>query len=84
MLELLGIVGDVTTLGGTEIVAHTVVVREERGGSSDFGTHVADGGHARAGQGLDTRTSVLDNRTSTTLDGEDTSNLEDDICDRIV
>lgn len=84
VLELLSVVGDVTTLRGAEIITHTAVVREERSGGSDFSTHVADGSHARARQGLDARASVLDNGTSTTLDGKDTGHLEDDICDKIV
>lgn len=83
VLELLGVVGDVTTLRGAEIITHTAVVREERSGSSNFSTHVADGGHARARQGLDARTSVLDNGTSTSLDSKDTGNLENDICDKL-
>jgi hypothetical protein len=42
-------------------------------------SHVANGRHARAGQALGSGTVVLDNGTSSTLDGEDTSDLEDDV-----
>ena len=79
MLEALSIVSDVRALGGVEVVGHAVVEGEEGSGSTDFSTHVADRGHTRAGEGLDTGTGVLDDSTSTTLDGEDASDLEDDI-----
>ena len=79
MRETLSVLGDVRTVGRVEVVGHTVVEGEERGGGTDFSTHVADGRHARARQGLDTRTSVLNNSAGTTLDGEDASNLENDI-----
>ena len=77
--ETLSVLGDVRTVGRVEVVGHAVVEREERGGGTDFSTHVADGRHARARQGLDTRTGVLNNSAGTTLDGEDASDLEDDI-----
>lgn len=41
--------------------------------------HVADGTHTRAGDRLSAWTEVLDDSTSTTLDSEDASDLEDDI-----
>lgn len=41
--------------------------------------HVADSCHARAANAVDTRTMVLNDGTSSTLDGKKTSNLKDDI-----
>lgn len=79
MLEALGVLGDLTTLGGLEVVSHTVVEGEHRRSCADFSTHVADSSHTRAGEGVDTRTSVLDDSTSSTLDSKNTSDLEDDI-----
>lgn len=42
-LELLGVragkVTNILTLGGPEVVVHTVVESEERSGSTDFGSH---------------------------------------------
>ena len=79
MLESLRVVGDVGALRRVEVIDHAVVEREERGRSADFSTHVADRGHTGAGERLDTRSSVLDDSASSTLDGEDASNLENDI-----
>jgi hypothetical protein len=45
--------------------------------------HVTDGCHTSAGERFGTRAVVLNNGTSSTLDGKDTSDLEDDICLRI-
>lgn len=84
LTELGGVLaGEVTNalaLGGLEVVVHAVIEGEERSGSTDFSTHVADGAHTRAGEGLSTRAVVFDDGTSSTLDGEDTGNLENDIC----
>jgi hypothetical protein len=79
---LAGEVTDVLTLGGLQVVVHAVVKGENGGGSTDLSTHVANGSHTSARQGLDTRAVVLNNGTSSTLDGEDTSNLEDDVLGR--
>lgn len=83
LAELLAIapgeVGNVLTLGSLEVVVHAVVVGEERGGGTNFGTHVTDGTHTSARQIFDTRTMVLNDGTSTTLDGKETSDLEDNI-----
>ena len=56
-----------------------MVEGEERGSSTNFSTHVTNRSHARARERLDTRTAVLNNRTSSTLDGKDTGDLEDDV-----
>lgn len=44
-----------------------------------FAHHVTDCGHSSSRDGLYTRAEVLDNGTGTTLDGKDTSNLEDNV-----
>ena len=79
MLEALSILGDFRSLGSIEVIGHTVVEGEQAGGSTNFSTHVANGGHSRARQGFNTGSIVFDDGTSSTLDGEDTSDLEDDI-----
>lgn len=79
VLEALGILGDLTALGGVQIVGHAAVEGEHRRSSTDFSTHVADRSHASARERLDTRTGVLNDSTSSTLDRENTSNLEDNI-----
>ena len=79
MLESLRVVGDVGALGSVEVVDHAVVEGEEGGRRTNLSTHVADRGHTRARERLDTRTSVLDDGTSAALDGEDTSDLQDDV-----
>lgn len=43
-------------------------------------SHVANGSHASARQAVNTGTMVFNDSTGSTLDGEDTSDLEDDIC----
>lgn len=47
--------------------------------STNFGTHVANSCHTRAGERLNTRTSVFDDGTGTALHCENTSNLENNI-----
>jgi len=79
VLEGISPVGNVGTGGGLEVVGHARVVGEDRGGGTNLSTHVADGGHTSAGQGVNTGSEVLDDGTGTTLDSEDTSNLQDDI-----
>lgn len=79
MSEFLRILGDFGPLGGIEVIDHAVVEWEERGGSTNFGTHVTNGSHTSAREGFDTGTIVFDNSTRSTLDGEDTSDLENDV-----
>ena len=74
-----GEVGDLLTLGDLEVVVHAVVVGEERSSGTNLSTHVANGTHTSARKGLDTRTVVFDDGTSTTLDSKETSDLEDNI-----
>lgn len=84
LLEVLGVgagvVTDVSTLGGRKVVVHTVVEGEDGGGGTNFSTHVANSTHTSGGQRVDTRTVVFNDGTSSTLDGEDTSNLQDNVC----
>lgn len=81
--ELLGVnageFSNVLALCGRQVVVHAVVKGEDRSGSTDFGAHVTDSTHTSRREGVDTRAMVLDNSTSTTLYGENTSNLQDDI-----
>ena len=78
--KTLGVVGDLRPVRRVEVVSHTVVEGEHRGGSTNLGTHVTDGSHTRARKRFDTGTLVFDDSTGTTLDSEDTSDLENDIC----
>jgi hypothetical protein len=83
MLEAVRVGGDIATLGGLQVVGHARVVREEGSGGTNLGTHVANGSHTSARERLDTRAEVFDNGAGSTLDGEDPSNLEDDICPKL-
>ena len=80
VLELRGVFGNVRALGGVEVIPHAGVVREQGGRGPDLGSHVADGRHAGAAEGLDSRAGVLDDRACATLDGEDACDLENDVC----
>lgn len=70
---------DGRSAGGVEVRSHSVVVGEHGGSGADFSTHVADGGHTSARHRLNTGSEVLDDGASTTLDGEDVSDLEDNV-----
>lgn len=80
VVELLSVLGDVGSAGSLEVRSHSLVVREERGGGTNLGTHVTDSSHTGTRQRLDTWTVVLNDGTCSTLDGEDTGDLEDDVC----
>lgn len=79
VLESFGVGSDVGTVGSVKVFTHSLVVGEEGGSGTDFGTHVADGGHSSAGERSDTLTEVFNDSTSSSLDSKDTSNLEDNI-----
>jgi hypothetical protein len=81
VLELVGVLGDVRSVGSVEVGAHSVVVREDRGGSSDLGTHVTDGGHTGTRERLDTGSVVFDDGTGASLDGQGSGDVEDDVCE---
>lgn len=72
-------VGNLLSAGGVKVVGHSLVEGEGGGGSTNLGTHVTDGTHTSARQVVDTITKVLDDSTGSSLDGEDTSDLEDNI-----
>ena len=80
MCKTLGVVGDLRPVRRVEVVSHTVVEGEHRGGSTNLGTHVTDGSHTRARKRLHARAIILNNGTSSALDRENTDDLEDDIC----
>lgn len=75
-----GEVGDVLTLCSAQVVVHAVVVGEERSSGTNLSTHVTNRTHPSARKRVDTRTMVLDDSTSTTLDGKKTSDLKDNVC----
>ena len=77
-----GQIGDVLTTSGSQVVSHTLVEREDRGGGTDLSTHVADGAHASARDGVDAWAEVLDDGASATLDSENAGDLEDDVLGR--
>ena len=77
--EALRVLGNFATAGSVQVIDHAVVEGEEGRSSTNLSAHVADRGHTRAGEGLETSTSVLNDSTSTALDREDTRNLEDDV-----
>lgn len=83
LTELLGVdAGEVTNvlaLGGLQVVVHALVEGEDRGGGTNLSTHVTDGTHTSAREGINTRSVVLDDGTSTSLDSKETSDLQDDI-----
>ena len=79
MGEPLSIFGDLRALGSIEVIDHARVEWEERGGSTNFGTHVANGSHASTGERFDTRTSVLDDGAGATLHSQNASDLQDDV-----
>lgn len=82
LLHLAGIGSNVATVGGFKIAFHAVVEWEDRGGGANLCTHVADGAHASAGDGIHSRTVVLYNGPSATLDGQDVGHFQDDILGR--
>lgn len=79
VLEGFSVLGDVASLSSLEVAAHSLVVREDGGRGTDFGTHVTDGGHTGTRQRLNTGTVVFDDGTSSTLDGQGSGNAKDDI-----
>lgn len=76
---LLGEVTNALTLGGVQVLVHAVVEGEDGSGGTNLSTHVANGTHTSARKRVDTRAVVLNDGTSTTLDSEETSDLENDI-----
>lgn len=79
MLELVGVRSNLRSLGSVQVSLHLLVVWEQRGGSTDLGTHVTDSSHTGTRQGIDTGSVVFDDSASSALDSQDTSDLKDDI-----
>ena len=79
LLVEVGKLGNRSTAGLVQVSIHGGVEGEDRGGSTNLGTHVTDSTHTSGRKGINTLTKVLNNGTSTTLDSEDTSELEDNI-----
>lgn len=77
--EGLGVSSDLRSVGSLEVFSHALIEGEERGRRADLGTHVTDGSHASAAEGFDTRTAVFDDSAGSALDGEDASNLENNV-----
>jgi hypothetical protein len=66
--------------GSTNLSAHVAtrwLVRAPR--FKEFDIDLPHSGHSSSADGVNTRAKVLDNGTSTALDSEDTSNLEDNV-----
>jgi hypothetical protein len=82
LLEFVGKVSDTFAACGLQVSPHAVVVGEHGGGGSDFSTHVADGSHTSARDGVDAGAEILDNGAGAALDGEDAGQLEDDVLGR--
>ena len=74
-----GEVSDVLALGDGKVVVHAVVEGEQRGGGTNLGTHVTDGGHTGTRDTVNARAVVFDNSASSTLDGQNSSNLKNDV-----
>jgi len=82
VLVLVSLGGDISSARGLQEIGHPCVVREDGGGRTDFGTHVADGTHTGARDGVDTRTVVLDDGTCTSFHGKDAGDLKDNVLRR--
>ncbi|KAH3659493.1 hypothetical protein OGATHE_005538 [Ogataea polymorpha] len=82
LLVKLGELSNLRSSGGIQIVNHRLVEWENGGGGTDLGTHVTDGCHTGTREGINTVTEVLDNRTSSTFDGSNTSQFQNDILRR--
>eukprot|EP00053_Salpingoeca_punica_P020385 m.211399 g.211399 ORF g.211399 m.211399 type:complete len:843 (+) comp18318_c0_seq1:197-2725(+) len=82
LLVLGGQVGNAGAVGLLQVGTHALGEGEDGGGGANLRTHVADGGHARAGEAADARAKVLDDGAGAALDGEDAGELEDDVLGR--
>lgn len=66
---------NVLALGGLQVLVHALVVWERGACRANFGAHVANGGHTRAGDGVDTLAKVLNDGTRATLDRQNVRQL---------
>lgn len=78
--ERLSVFGNILTLRSIEITSHSAVEGEHRGRCANLSTHVTDSCHSSAREAFYTGTLVLDDGSSSTLDGKNTGDLQDDIC----
>jgi hypothetical protein len=67
--ERLSILSNGLALSSVKVVNHALVEGEQRSGSTNFSTHVTNGGHTRARKRFNTRTLVFDDSTCASLDG---------------
>ncbi len=79
ILVSVSLVGNAAARSGLEVVTHRRSEGEKGGGGTNLSTHVANGSHTSARDGLEARSKVLNNGTSAALDCEDTGELADDI-----
>ena len=77
--DLLGHVGNSLAAGGVQIADHRVVEREDRGCGADFGTHVADGALAGAGELCAAVAEEFDDGVGAALGGENAGELQDHV-----
>mmetsp|Transcript_9262 Transcript_9262/g.34262 ORF Transcript_9262/g.34262 Transcript_9262/m.34262 type:complete len:209 (+) Transcript_9262:1368-1994(+) len=63
----------------SQVSSHALIEWEDGGGSPDLCSHVANGCHTGARDGLHTRSIVLNNCSCTSLYSENVSNLQDDV-----
>jgi hypothetical protein len=77
--ESCSILADFRALSRVEVVDHAVVEGEHRRRRADFGAHVTDSSHTRAGERFDAGTFVFNDGTCTALDREDTRDLQDNV-----
>ena len=71
--------GDLFAARSTQVLAHAAIEWKDRGGGADLGAHVANGAHARARDGVDARTKVLDNGASAAFDRQNAGHFKDNI-----
>ena len=80
--DLVGSVGDGLAPGRLQVLSEVVVVSEHAAGGTDLGAHVANGGLAGGTDAVSARAVVLHDGAGAALDGEHTSDLEDDVLRR--
>mmetsp|Transcript_4058 Transcript_4058/g.11358 ORF Transcript_4058/g.11358 Transcript_4058/m.11358 type:complete len:269 (-) Transcript_4058:765-1571(-) len=72
-------VTNVTTAGGIQISLHAVVEGKEGRCGANLCAHIANGRHSRARNAVKPGTEILHNVARSSLDGENTCNLQDNI-----
>ena len=69
----------IATMCGPQVAGHALVVREDGGSRTEFGSHVGDSRLARSANGAGARPEILNDGISATRDGEFARQVEDDI-----